>query len=598
MAQLTTTSIIIAGKKIEQFHSFSLSQGIYEHHYFRLSCPANAIDDSKGVVFNASKKLLGKKFSAKIEAVSTKGSMEFNGIITNIEAEKFSGSNGDLIISGYSATKILDSGPHCKTWEKKAVKNIINDVLKHFPQNELNPKVSPRYPNTFAYYVQYKETAWAFINRICSFVGEWLYFDGKSLKVGPLEKTEKVPLVFGNNLTRFSLSLDLKPPSMQVMAYDYLSHQVHTSQPEGIESLAGLKDLSLDARNESMGMYTSNPKQWGNYYITNKKQLDDVVNIQAAMRSAQHVRFNGSSGHPSVALGGSISVNGQNIYSAAEEGFGDYTVVSVNHYTDGQGNYNNDFVAIPASINVPPTNIIADPICETQSAMVTDNHDERGLGRIRVKFHWMNGAEKTPWIRVTSPHGGGGKGMHFIPEVGEEVIIGFEGDSPFNPYVIGTVYHGKANASYSDAGNDVKALQTRSGNKLVMNDKDGSVNLTDKGGADMLFDGAGNANMHAKKVITINGEEQISLICGEASITLFKDGTIVINGKEIFTDGKTSVNMTSGEASGIVIKPSTLQASSNTTTVAGQAELNAGGGKVNIGGGAEVNVSSGKISMN
>ena len=134
------------------------------------------------------------------------------------------------------------------------------------------------------------------------------------------------------------------------------------------------------------------------------------------MQSSNGVRFNGSSGHPGVQVGGQVSVSGQNIFSLSDESYGAYTVVAVNHYCDGQGAYNNDFVAVPASIKVPPVNNITEPACETQSALVTDNHDPKGLGRIRVKFHWMNGVEKTPWIRVTSPHGGGGKGMFFIPE--------------------------------------------------------------------------------------------------------------------------------------------------------------------------------------
>jgi len=578
MAQLTTTNIAIAGKSIGQFHSFSLSQAISEHHYFRLSCTANALEDNTGTVLSQSKELLGKTLTAQISSVGTKGSLKFKGIITNIDAEKFSGSNGDIIISGYSATKILDSGPHCKTWEKKAVKNIVQDVLKHFPQNMLNPKITTIYPETLSYYVQYKETAWDFLNRICSTFGEWIYFDGESLLVGPPAAGEAVPLIFGNNLSRFSLALQLRPPSMQVMAYDYMNHEVYTSTPKGIEDKAGLKGFSQDAFNSSKELYNSTPKFWNNNFLTNKKQLDDVVNIQAAMRSAQHVRFNGSSEQPSVAVGGTISVEGRNIYNLSNESFGDYTVISVNHFTDGQGNYNNDFVAIPAAIKVPPVNPAPEPISETQSAIVTDNHDPKGLGRIRMKFHWMNGAEKSPWVRVTSPHGGGGKGMHFIPEIGEEVIVGFEGDSPLKPYIIGTVYHGKANNTYSNSGNDVKALQTRSGNKVVMNDKDGSVHITDKGGADMKMDGAGNIVTNAATTavlnvggekggapnslfkmdnagnITFTGKNSLTITIGESSLTMQKDGTITISGKNVNIIGsqKTEVGKAGGNPGMVV----------------------------------------------
>jgi len=578
MAQLTNSTITIAGKNVGQFHSFSLSQAISEHHYFRLNCAANALEDSAGTVLSQTKELLGKTLTAQISAVGTKGSLKFKGIITNIDAEKFSGANGDIIISGYSATKILDSGPHCKTWEKKAVKNIVQDVLKHFPQNMLNPKITTIYPETLSYYVQYKETAWDFLNRICSTFGEWIYFDGESLLLGPPAAGEAVPLIFGNNLSRFSLALQLRPPSMQVMAYDYMNHEVYTSTPQGIEDKAGLKGFSQDAFNSSKELYNSTPKFWNNHFLTNKKQLDDVVNIQAAMRSAQHVRFNGSSEQPSVAVGGSISVEGRNMYNLSNESFGDYTVISVNHFTDGQGNYSNDFVAIPAAIKVPPVNPTPEPISETQSAIVTDNHDPKGLGRIRMKFHWMNGAEKSPWVRVTSPHGGGGKGMHFIPEIGEEVIVGFEGDSPLKPYIIGTVYHGKANNSYSNGGNDVKALQTRSGNKIIMNDSEGSVFIEDKDGNSIHNDGKGNVTVLANKTIT--------LVTGKSKIFMKEDGTIEITGKDVTVKGTDTIKTETKEETVTASTSYTLKGKENKVI-----------GKNHITGG-DTKIDGGKVFMN
>jgi type VI secretion system secreted protein VgrG len=210
----------------------------------------------------------------------------------------------------------------------------------------------------------------------------------------------------------------------------------------------------------------------------------------------------------------------------------------------------------------------------------------------------MNNNEKSPWLRIASPHGGGDKGMYFIPEIGEEAIVGFEGGNPQKAFIIGTAYHGKAKTSFANAGNDVKALQTRSGNKLVLNDDKGSVNLTDKGGADMLFDGAGLAKLQTTDVITLNGKNKIELVCGASSITLFEDGRIIINGLNIFVDGSETANVTSGENSGIAITPSDLGAVSATTVITGKSELNAGGATINVGGGGAVNVSAGKVSIN
>lgn len=503
MAQLTQTMFSINGNPIAQFSSFSLNQSIFDHHRFTLVCPAQAIDGKMGM-FTSSQEMIGGTFGARISGVGLMGEVLFNGIVTGVETARFTGHHGDVIITGYSPTIVLDSGPHSKSWEKKTVKAIAQDVLKFFPQNLLEPKVEPLATEPLGYTVQYKETAFEFLQRLAAGNGEWLFWDGRSLVFGPPRNETKVSLVYGSTLSRFNVSLQTRPTAQQYMSWDYNNSQVYTSRPKGVQQRAGLNLWGEKVFEKAQSVYGTQPKQWNFRHVTNKKQQDDMATLRSAMESSKMVRFNGQSGHPGVAIGCKIEVSGNNVFSISTEGYGEYQITSINHYVDINGNYENDFTAIPSSIKVPPVSIPNDPLVETQSAIVTDNHDPQGLGRIRVKFHWMNGAEKTPWIRVTTPHAGGGKGMFFIPEIGEEVIVGFEGDSATKPYIIGAVYQRKANNSFGNSGNDVKALQTRSGNKVVLNDKDGSVFMSDKGGANMLFDGAGNATTNVNTDNTLN----------------------------------------------------------------------------------------------
>lgn len=75
------------------------------------------------------------------------------------------------------------------------------------------------------------------------------------------------------------------------------------------------------------------------------------------------------------------------------------------------------------------------PTCEEQSAIVTDNDDPQG--RIRVQFPWQKKKGlKTPWLRVVTPYAGKGKGMHIIPEIDEEVIIGFDNGNAERPLLL------------------------------------------------------------------------------------------------------------------------------------------------------------------
>src|SRR5690606_969454 len=101
--------------------------------------------------------------------------------------------------------------------------------------------------------------------------------------------------------------------------------------------------LGKHALQKSESFYASQPKQWHNQFLTNKKQLDDFVNTRASMQSSNMVQIHGNSNHPGVQVGATIKVGGKNVFSLADESFGDYHVISVQHQCDGQGNYSNDF---------------------------------------------------------------------------------------------------------------------------------------------------------------------------------------------------------------------------------------------------------------
>ena len=95
-----------------------------------------------------------------------------------------------------------------------------------------------------------------------------------------------------------------------------------------------------------------------------------------------------------------------------------------------------------------------------------NNNDPVGIGRIRVQFPWQEEKNQmTPWIRLIQPHSGAGKGFYFIPEIGEEVLVGFEGRNAEKPFVMGAHYNGSEISSYHTAGNDMKVIHARKGNR-------------------------------------------------------------------------------------------------------------------------------------
>ena len=86
------------------------------------------------------------------------------------------------------------------------------------------------------------------------------------------------------------------------------------------------------------------------------------------------------------------------------------------------------------------------------------------------------------------------RGIYFIPEVEDEVLVAFErGDLRF-PYIVGSLWNGKDRApeSNADGKDDVRQIKTRKGHKLTFNDgSKGLVQLELNDGKKLAIDDDG-----------------------------------------------------------------------------------------------------------
>ncbi|GAA0873422.1 hypothetical protein GCM10009117_25690 [Gangjinia marincola] len=265
----------------------------------------------------------------------------------------------------------------------------------------------------------------------------------------------------------------------------------------------------------------------------------------------------GVSDNPGVSLGQIIKVTGQGITP------GSFRITKVTHTATENGTYLNSFEGIDAAADTyPMTNVMAYPKSNSQVAVVMDNADPDGLGRIKVQFPWQKPqGEVTPWLRVMTPHAGGEKGFHFIPETGEEVLIGFEGGNAERPYVMGALYNGSSNpAGWKTGTNDVKAIRTRSGHTIELNDTKGGefITITDQSGNKILLDtkgsnisitAPGNLSLMAD-TIDIKAKNGITMQSEEASIAIDAKQDVGMHSKEakVQISGKQDVDMRSHDA--------------------------------------------------
>ncbi|WP_103071756.1 type VI secretion system Vgr family protein [Aquimarina sediminis] len=605
MALQSNIQIFIGGVPILTYKKLSLQQDIDSHHILTLVCRMDMLEKLDQEMASESKNFLGEIITLQIsssESFSGYGNLEFKGVVVKVNNTKgFDNGDEDTVeIQAQSASIIADDGPHFASHNDVSLAEILDVTFQGYDQSKLETSFSPQTTANIHYSVQHNDSAYQYASRLAAQYGEWFYYDGKALVFGRPQDSEEVVLTYGQNLKKFTLELNPVPNNFKYFTNDYLVDELHEKTTTEIDT--GVNGYNGFASSKSEQIYAKETSVYLNPYTDTalKQRFDTQVEQQKKAKELKQVLIKGVSDNPSVYLGQVIKI---------QEGFaaqGSYRITKVRHVATENGNYLNHFEGVTADIDIyPNTNPMSFPRSESQVATVTDNADPDGLSRIKVQFPWQKpDGEMTPWLRMVTPHSGGEKGFHFIPEIGEEVLVGFEGGNAERPYVIGALYTGtKKPESWKTETNDIKAIRTRSGNQVIMNDQDGSITIADPSGNVVVMQGNGEVIIKAPNKLTLASTD-INIIAGNSINMMAKPDPESENGGEgiinimaeklidvqaenetISMASKQDMNLFSTEAA-------TNIAAKTDMNINGEATVNVDGNNIAVKGGSKINIES------
>ena len=191
------------------------------------------------------------------------------------------------------------------------------------------------------------------------------------------------------------------------------------------------------------------------------------------------------------------------------------------------------------ALQAPAAAALATPLPGLHVGKVLKIHDDPDANaRIQVSLPALAADGVELWARFAAPYAGAETGMMFLPEIDDEVVVGFLAEDPAYPVVLGAL-HSAANARPVDAdeGNTQKVIQTASKLKMTFDDDKkiltletpggASVTLDDEGGTLALADQNGNSIEMSSSGIKIDTPGDLALSAtGNVEVAATMDATI------------------------------------------------------------------------
>ena len=532
-------TISVGKKSLSSFISLQIEQNIGKHHRFQMAVELETGSNRYVHNINSSKKWLGE--SIVVKAANTP---IFVGVVTNVQLHREGSDFGCIIVSGYSATYRMETAHSCFSWNDRTIGDVVKKLCE---QAKVQLELNPAFKETKDFICQYEESDFDFIRRLAHQYQEWMYFDGTKLIFGkPRKLADPIRLEYGTTLSSLDIGLQTLARSEQVFSYHSgADREMQRMTPDlayGHDKLAG------EAFRASLGMFSKPARQHALPRISNETELVNYMGRKQAAETAETHYITAESQVPTLRVGSVISLYSsflERVGNLSEESLGNFIIIEITHEVSQGSYYKNRFKAIPATIKALPSPKVRMPLAETQMATVLSNADPQGKGRVRVRMNWQTDGMQTGWVRVMTPDGGSSsdvksnRGFVFIPEVGDQVLLGFRHGDPARPYVMGSLFNGTTGRGGLE-GNHMKSLTTRSGHTIKLNDSLSSLGITIKDikGNSIHIDSVGDdIIINAKRNITINAGETFTVNAREMEVNIDRDIIEKIGKNKISTIG-------------------------------------------------------------
>jgi phage protein D len=419
----------------------------------------------------------------------------FVGEVTAVEVEF--GMEGDvkMIVRCYDRAHRLHRGRHTKVYLQMTDSDIATQIAAEmgFQTSEIQST-----SGVHDYVLQEAESHWEFLQKRAALHGFELQVSEKKLvfKPPPSVEREEVDLTWTNQLDYFrgTITTGDQVNKVEVRGWDPVNKQtiLGTAESSAAESPQTVPDVPgpLLGGNDG-GSVSKMAFQKQAVMVVARQPIFDQAEADRLAKSVledlagSFITAHGiAAGDTTLQLGSTVNIEG-----VGRQFEGSYTVTQIAHLYEPEdykiefevtGRRSTDMVSLLQSPREPRMILM--------NGLVKDLNDPLGLGRVKVTLPWLGDDIDTNWCRLVIPGGGPSRGIHWGPDVDDEVLL--IGNSMDNLYILGGLYNQDDQPPYGGSaagtGSEThkRVMRSREGHEVLIDDSTDTprIEIVDKNG--------------------------------------------------------------------------------------------------------------------
>ncbi len=365
-----------------------------------------------------------------------------DGEITGIEVKFSNTSEAHIVVTGYDVSHRLHRGRFSRSFLNSTDSDIVKRIATEMriKMGQVDMSGTPH-----EYVFQENQTNMEFLRERAARIGFELFVQNNKLYFRKPKSEGSLTLEWLTDINSFNVRVTSaeQVSAVEVNSWDY-------SQKKLITEIAKKEQLVTNTGN---GQGSSVSQAFKLKQPPKMIVVDQPVNNNAKeakqMAQALYDELSGEFVTADAKAEGNPKIRPGRVISLANMGTrysGQYYVTETRHRYS-QRVFKTDFAVRGlrqgSLLSTLPPKTHLQPGQTLLVGLVTNNNDPKGWGRVKVKYPTLSNKDESQWARVVGLGASMNRGFYCLPEINDEVLIGFEHGDIHRPYVIGGVWNGK-----------------------------------------------------------------------------------------------------------------------------------------------------------